>query len=362
MAVAQQLYEGLDIGEGSDTGLITYMRTDSTNVSASAQASAREFVLERYGDRYLPEEPPTYKTKSRGAQEAHEAIRPTVSARDPKTVKEHLTRDQFRLYTLIWQRFMASQMSPAVYDTLSIQITGTTEQHTYQLRASGSTLKFPGFLVIYEDVKDEESDEDDGSDARIPEGLEEDQPQKLVRLVPEQHFTQPPPRFTEASLVKALEENGIGRPSTYAPTLSTLQNRNYVDRALTELRAVRRQRALELAGLDAAIAAPQAAPWIEADTRPVLAREMIAFPPGESTLPAAVQPMLATMIAAARQSDARIYLIGEASEEQLAVDRVLAVGLALTRLGATAELIEYEIAEKPVAERVSLLLKPPAVP
>jgi DNA topoisomerase-1 len=230
MAVAQQLYEGLDIGEGSDTGLITYMRTDSTNVSASAQASAREFVLERYGDRYLPEEPPTYKTKSRGAQEAHEAIRPTVSARDPKTVKEHLTRDQFRLYTLIWQRFMASQMSPAVYDTLSIQITGTTEQHTYQLRASGSTLKFPGFLVIYEDVKDEESDEDDGSDARIPEGLEEDQPQKLVRLVPEQHFTQPPPRFTEASLVKALEENGIGRPSTYAPTLSTLQNRNYVDR------------------------------------------------------------------------------------------------------------------------------------
>jgi hypothetical protein len=173
-----------------------------------------------------------------------------------------------------------------------------------------------------------------------------------------------PPAAGEAEKVPAREV-AAASPAAASPEPappSAVAEAGSVDRALTELRAVRRQRALELAGLDAAIAAPQAAPWIEADTRPVLAREMIAFPPGESTLPAAVQPMLATMIAAARQSDARIYLIGEASEEQLAVDRVLAVGLALTRLGATAELIEYEIAEKPVAERVSLLLKPPAVP
>jgi DNA topoisomerase-1 len=230
MAVAQQLYEGLDIGEGADTGLITYMRTDSTNVSESAQAAARDFVAGRYGDGYLPESPPEYRTKSRGAQEAHEAIRPTVVGRDPKSLKEHLTRDQYRLYTLIWQRFVASQMAPAVYDTLSIQITGKTPDHNYQLRAGGSTLKFPGFLVLYEDVKDEESENEGEIDSKIPDGLEEGQVQNLVKLLPEQHFTQPPPRFTEASLVKALEENGIGRPSTYAPTLSTLQNRNYVDR------------------------------------------------------------------------------------------------------------------------------------
>jgi DNA topoisomerase-1 len=230
MAVAQQLYEGLDIGEGADTGLITYMRTDSTNVSEVAQAAAREFVTERYGDRYLPENPPVYLAKSRSAQEAHEAIRPTVVGRDPKALKEHLTRDQLRLYTLIWQRFMASQMAPAVYDTLSIQVAGTTADHTYQLRTSGSTLKFPGFLIIYEDVKDEEGAKEGDEGVKIPEGLEEGQVQQLVKLLPEQHFTQPPPRFTEASLVKALEENGIGRPSTYAPTLSTLQNRNYVDR------------------------------------------------------------------------------------------------------------------------------------
>ena len=229
MAIAQQLYEGLDIGEGSNTGLITYMRTDSTNVAQLAQTQAREFVTNRYGARYLPEEPPVYKARSRGAQEAHEAVRPTEAHREPKTIRDHLTRDQYRLYNLIWQRFIASQMSPAVYDTLTIQIEGKTPEHLYQLRSSGSTLKFPGFLVVYADVKDEENGKED-DDARIPEGLEEKQKQDLVRLIPEQHFTQPPPRYTEASLVKALEENGIGRPSTYAPTLSTLQNRHYVIR------------------------------------------------------------------------------------------------------------------------------------
>jgi DNA topoisomerase-1 len=232
MAVAQQLYEGLDIGEGSDTGLITYMRTDSTTVSATAQIAAREFVAGRFGENYLPETAPQYKTKDQRAQEAHEAIRPTVVKREPKSIKDHLTRDQYRLYSLIWQRFVASQMNAAVYDTLSIQVGGTTADHRYELRASGSTLKFPGFLVVYEDFKDAEGGNGDsnGNGASIPDGLEEGQVQKLVRLIPEQHFTQPPPRYTEASLVKALEENGIGRPSTYAPTLSTLQNRNYVDR------------------------------------------------------------------------------------------------------------------------------------
>ncbi|HUF39016.1 MAG TPA: type I DNA topoisomerase [Anaerolineales bacterium] len=230
MAVAQQLYEGLDVGEGAETGLITYMRTDSTNVSELAQLAAREFVSGRYGGGYLPDKPPEYKTRARSAQEAHEAIRPTVVTREPKTLKPHLTRDQHRLYTLIWQRFVASQMAPAVYDTLTIQVTGTTGDHRYQLRAGGSTLKFPGFLAVYADVDDPDSDDPRENGAKIPEGLVEGQRQDLVRLIPEQHFTQPPPRFSEASLVKALEENGIGRPSTYAPTLSTLQNRNYVDR------------------------------------------------------------------------------------------------------------------------------------
>ncbi len=227
MAIAQQLYEGLDIGEGSNTGLITYMRTDSTNVASVAQALARDFVLERYGERYLPGKPPVYKARSRGAQEAHEAIRPTDSTRVPKSIRDHLTRDQYRLYNLIWQRFIASQMSPAIYDTLTVQIEGKTSDHLYQLRTSGSTLRFPGFLVVYADAKEDNGKEED---ARIPDGLEEKQKQELVRLVPEQHFTQPPPRYSEASLVKALEENGIGRPSTYAPTLSTLQNRHYVVR------------------------------------------------------------------------------------------------------------------------------------
>ncbi len=228
MALAQQLYEGLDLGEGS-TGLITYMRTDSTNVSELAQQEARQFISERYGSSFMPPEPPRYQTKVRGAQEAHEAIRPTSVMRQPQALKEFLTRDLFRLYQLIWLRFVASQMESAVYDTLSVEVTGAHEGQEYLLRASGSTVKFLGFLVVYEETKDEDpAPAGEEEDTRIPAGILEGQPQRLVRLIPEQHFTQPPPRYTEATLVRTLEENGIGRPSTYAPILSTLVERGYV--------------------------------------------------------------------------------------------------------------------------------------
>jgi len=230
MALAQQLYEGLDVGEGGSTGLITYMRTDSTNVAEIAQAEARQFVLQTYGSNYLPETPPQYKTKAKGAQEAHEAIRPTSVMRTPEKVKEFLSRDQFRLYQLIWQRFVASQMENAVYDTISVEVTGKSNEHEYLLRASGSTLKFAGYLVVYEEARDEDQKPEEEENVRIPMGVEENQRQELVRLMPEQHFTQPPPRYTEASLVRVLEEYGIGRPSTYAPILSTIQERGYVIR------------------------------------------------------------------------------------------------------------------------------------
>lgn len=229
MALAQQLYEGIDVGNGGLVGLITYMRTDSTNVSEIAQNEARMFIANRYGESYLPVELPKYNARVRGAQEAHEAIRPTSVMRQPGNIKTYLSRDQFRLYKLIWQRFVASQMAAAIYDTLSVEVTGESQTKEYLLRATGSTLRFTGFLVVYEEAKDEDQAQED-EDTRIPSGLKGGQEQKLVRLLPEQHFTQPPPRFTEASLVRTLEENGIGRPSTYAPILSTLQQRNYVVR------------------------------------------------------------------------------------------------------------------------------------
>jgi DNA topoisomerase-1 len=227
MALAQQLYEGIDLGEGS-VGLITYMRTDSTNISELAQAEARQFIVDRYGQSFLPAEPPKYQTKSKGAQEAHEAVRPTSVLRQPDLIKEFLNRDQFRLYQLIWQRFVASQMEAAVFDTLSVEVTGKGANGEYMLRASGSSVKFIGFLVVYEEAKDEDKTTDDDEETRIPAGISEGQSQRLVRLLPEQHFTQPPPRYTEATLVRTLEEYGIGRPSTYAPILSTIQARGYV--------------------------------------------------------------------------------------------------------------------------------------
>jgi DNA topoisomerase-1 len=230
MALAQQLYEGVDLGDGA-IGLITYMRTDSTNVSELAQAEARQFITERYGEGFLPKEPPKFKTKVAGAQEAHEAIRPTSVLRQPESIKEFLNRDQFRLYQLIWQRFVASQMTAAVFDTLSVEVTGKSGTHEYLLRASGSTVKFPGFMIVYEEAKDEDqAPSEEEAEARIPSGIAEGQEQRLLRLLPEQHFTQPPPRFSEASLVRVLEEFGIGRPSTYAPIMGVLQERGYVTR------------------------------------------------------------------------------------------------------------------------------------
>jgi len=231
MALAQGLYEGQDIGNGGTTGLITYMRTDSTNVSVLAQNEAREYIGGKYGKDYLPPEPPQYTKRSANAQEAHEAVRPTSAMREPEQVKEYLEPAMFKLYRLIWQRFVASQMEAAVYDTLQVEVTGKTSAHEYLLRASGSAVKFAGFLVVYEEARNEDvKTEDDEENVKIPAGIAEGQKQELIRLIPEQHFTQPPPRYSEASLVQALEEDGIGRPSTYAPTISTIQARGYVVR------------------------------------------------------------------------------------------------------------------------------------
>jgi len=230
MALAQGLYEGMDVGNGGATGLITYMRTDSTNVAAAAQKEAREYIGKKFGKSFLPAEPPQYKTRSANAQEAHEAIRPTSVMRTPEMVKPYLEAAQYKLYRLIWQRFMASQMEAAVYDTLQVEVTGNNA-HEYLLRASHQVISFMGFLAVYEETKnDDVKSEEEEEDVKIPDGIEEGQKQNLARLIPEQHFTQPPPRFNEASLVKILEENGIGRPSTYAPTISTIQQRGYVER------------------------------------------------------------------------------------------------------------------------------------
>ena len=230
MGLAQGLYEGRDVGNGGTTGLITYMRTDSMHVSGVAQKEARAYVTNKYGADFLPSRPPQYKTKSKSAQEAHEAIRPTSVMREPDKVKPFLEPAMFKLYRLIWQRFVASQMAAAVYDTLQVEVSGITNRHEYLLRASGSAVKFPGFLAVYEESQSEETKRAEEENVRIPAGVAEGQKQELIRLIPEQHFTQPPPRYSEASLVQALEENGIGRPSTYAPTLSTIQARGYVVR------------------------------------------------------------------------------------------------------------------------------------
>jgi DNA topoisomerase-1 len=233
MALAQQLYQGVEIG-GEPIGLITYMRTDSVSVAETAQKQARAFVRERYGGQYLPDKPPQYKTKAKSAQEAHEAVRPTSVIRTPKSVRQHLDKAQYQLYQLIWQRFVASQMSPALYDTLSVDIaampadrTGAQDPVPYLFRASGSQIKFPGFLVLYEEAKDDDAATAD-ADGRVLPPLEEGEQLDLLALLPNQHFTQPPPRYTEASLVRTLEEFGIGRPSTYAPTISTLLDRHFI--------------------------------------------------------------------------------------------------------------------------------------
>ena len=231
MRIAQQLYEGIDVGD-EQVGLITYMRTDSTNIAQPAQDEARRFVTEHYGAEFLPAEPPVYKTRAKGAQEAHEAIRPTSVLRTPEKMKPHLSRDQYRLYDLIWRRFVASQMAPALYDTISVEILAGTEiEKPYLFRASGSTLRFPGFLVVYEETPSRNGDQENEQQAaqQIPP-LTVDEVLDLIRLWPEQHFTQPPPRYSDATLIRTLEEYGIGRPSTYAAILSTIEQRGYVHR------------------------------------------------------------------------------------------------------------------------------------
>jgi DNA topoisomerase-1 len=228
MAIAQQLYEGIEIDSQGMTGLITYMRTDSTQVAEAAQKEARDFIAERYGKESLPAEPPQYRTKSRSAQEAHEAIRPTSVLRQPKTLEEYLSRDQNRLYGLIWQRFVSSQMAPAIFDTVQVDVEAAGARK-YLLRASGAVMRFQGFLAVYEEARDEDQAEEEDGQAAMPT-LEEGESLQVMNILPEQHFTQPPPRYTEAALVKALEENDIGRPSTYAPILSTIQQRGYVVR------------------------------------------------------------------------------------------------------------------------------------
>jgi DNA topoisomerase-1 len=231
MSVAQQLYEGIDIGT-EQVGLITYMRTDSTSIAREAQERAQQFIVEKYGTDFAPATPPVYKTRTRNAQEAHEAIRPTRVTRTPDDLKSHLSRDQFKLYTLIWQRFVSSQMANAVYTTLRVDIeAGPAGQQPrpYLFRVSGSLIKFPGFLRVYEESRDADAEADEDEGRVLPE-LTRGEVLKLVKLLPRQRFTQPPVRYTEATLVKALEENGIGRPSTYAPTVAVIQNRDYVTR------------------------------------------------------------------------------------------------------------------------------------
>ncbi|TYP59942.1 type I DNA topoisomerase [Thermosediminibacter litoriperuensis] len=219
MMIAQQLYEGLDIeGEGT-VGLVTYIRTDSTRISEQAQKEAKEYIKANYGTEYVAESIPVQRAK-KNIQDAHEGIRPTSVFRHPDSIKDSLTLDQYKLYKLIWERFLASQMAPAVYDTVSVDI----KAGSYIFKASGSTLKFSGFMAVYIEGADEEAEKDEGTLPILIEGRQ----LTLLKIMPEQHFTQPPPRFTEAMLVKALEEKGIGRPSTYAPIIDTIQKRGYV--------------------------------------------------------------------------------------------------------------------------------------
>jgi DNA topoisomerase-1 len=220
MLIAQQLYEGLELGEEGSVGLITYMRTDSVRVASEAQQETREFIIKEFGEEYVPSKLPVYKSK-KSAQEAHEAIRPTSVFRIPKSVKEYLTRDQYNLYRLIWNRFIASQMSAAVLEQTSIDIVADG----YLFRATGTVVKFPGFMSLYTEGLDEATEEEG-----VLPLVEEGELLRTVELMPKQHFTQPPPRYTEATLVKELESKGIGRPSTYATILSTIQERKYTEK------------------------------------------------------------------------------------------------------------------------------------
>jgi DNA topoisomerase-1 len=222
MQVAQKLYEGIEIGEEGLVGLITYMRTDSTRVSEGALTEARDFIGQQFGGGYLPEKAIHYRSK-KDAQDAHEAIRPTSVLRTPESLARYLGKDELALYKLIWQRFVASQMMPAIFDQTTIDIKAG---ESYVFRATGSVLKFNGFLAVYEEGKDEKDEEDEEQAMKLPR-VEQGEELKLKKLTPDQHFTEPPPRYTEATLVKVLEEKGIGRPSTYAAIMTTITDREY---------------------------------------------------------------------------------------------------------------------------------------
>ena len=227
MGLAQRLYEGVELGEEGLTGLITYMRTDSTRVSNDALGEVRELIAERFGAGYLPESAIYYKTK-KGAQDAHEAIRPTSALRSPESVEGYLAEDELKLYRLVWMRFVASQMMPAVFDQTSVDIFAQGKDGVeYLFRETGSVPKFDGFLAVYEEGKDQKDEEDEELKHKLP-AVAEGELLKYRQIHPEQHFTEPPPRFSEATLVKELEADGIGRPSTYASILSTIQERDYV--------------------------------------------------------------------------------------------------------------------------------------
>jgi len=223
MSVAQKLYEGIDVGSGT-TGLITYMRTDSTELAASALKDIHDVIMREYGERFTIEKPRSFKKKSKNAQEAHEAIRPTDAGLLPDRIKHALSQDEFKLYTLIWRRAVASQMAQAIIDSVSADISAGAGN---TFRATGSTIRFPGFMQLYSEGRDTQEEDEQNNESMLPV-LEPGQALDLLDLHPNQHFTQPPPRFTEATLVKALEEYGIGRPSTYASIISVLQNREYV--------------------------------------------------------------------------------------------------------------------------------------
>ena len=224
MSIAQGLYEGVKIPERGTVGLITYMRTDSTRISEEARAAAKEHIIGTYGEKYYENR---YYRTNKDSQDAHEGIRPTYSDIEPETLKDVLTKDQYKLYRLIYNRFMASQMAPAIYDTMAINI----KAGDYDFKANGQAIKFKGFMTLYVEGTDEKEQEEEGM---LP-NLEKDQEVKLIKLNPKQSFTEPPPRYTEASLVKALEEKGIGRPSTYSPIITTILDRRYVEKEQKQL-------------------------------------------------------------------------------------------------------------------------------
>jgi DNA topoisomerase I len=228
MMIAQRLYEGVELGDEGSVGLITYMRTDSTRVAPEALTEVREYIGSNYGPDYLPQTPNTFKEK-KDSQGAHEAIRPTSAMRHPDLIKQYLKEDEFKVYKLIWQRFVASQITPAVFDQTTVDIDAKSGADTFWLRVTGSILKFDGFLKVYEESKEGKDEEDEELKHKLP-ALEAGQKLTLKSLKPEQHFTEPPPRYNEASLVKELEERGIGRPSTYSAILSTIQERQYVQK------------------------------------------------------------------------------------------------------------------------------------